>query len=139
MTVQILRDIEVDLADVIRRSPVANIPHANDILRAFILQSLELWVGKIDGKIACVFGLIPPTILSDTAYLWLLTTDAVDEHTFRFVRHSQRWMEEVLNRYSGVQGHVEQYNRKAIRWLKWLGAEIDPPVGGQHAFWIRKK
>lgn len=140
MKVQILRDSQIDIGDVVMRSPVADDPESIMILRGFIFRSSEFWVGKVEGKTACIFGLIPPSILSDTAYLWLLTTDAVDENTFLFVRHSQQWMEQALKRYSVIHGHVAQYNRKAKRWLEWLGAEINPSAeGGRHAFVIKAK
>lgn len=138
MKVEILRDHQIDPGDVIRRSPVCDQPKANDILRVYILNSAEFWVGKVDGEIACIFGLIPPTLLEDSAYLWLLTTNTIEEHTFMFVRHSQRWMEEALNRYKFIHGHVAQDNVKAKRWLRWLGARILDPEGGRQAFEIRK-
>jgi len=139
MKAEILRDYQIDISDVLRRSPVKDQPQANDILRVYIINSVEFWVGKIDGEIACIFGLIPPTILSDSAYMWLLTTDLVEEHTFMFVRHSQQWMEGALNRYKSIHGHVAIDNFKAKRWLRWLGARILDSEGGSQAFEIRKR
>lgn len=139
MRVEIVQDQDVDIIDVIRRSTVRDVPHSKDVLRVYILNSIEFWVGKVDGEIACVFGLIPPSLLADSAYLWLLTTDVVDANTFLFIRHSRRWIENNLKRYKCINGHVLPDNKKAKRWLRLLGAKIYEPEGGRQAFVIRNK
>lgn len=91
--------------------------------------SSSIWVGLIDEKLACIWGLIPPTLVSNQAYLWLYTTDVITEHQFVLVRHSQLVMEEILKRYKSVCGHVVtgHGDSKSIRWLKWLGAKFGEP------------
>ena len=92
-------------------------------------MSTCIWVGLIDGQLACIWGLIPPTLLSNQAYLWLYTTDIIKEHQFVLVRHSQLVMEEILRRYESVVGHVimGKGDSKSVRWLKWLGAKFGEP------------
>src|SRR5215472_12518279 len=114
-----------DVADIIRRSPVAEQPNAEYILRRWLRNSEEVWLGMHDDKVACVYGLAPPTAISNRAYLWLLTTDLVDRHKFLFIRHSQLVIEDALKRYEVITGHVAVGNHAARRWLRWLGAEID--------------
>ena len=58
---------------------------------ACLFLTSSLYVGLIDGRLVCIWGLIPPTLLSDQAYLWLHTTDAVQGHEFLFVRRSPSW------------------------------------------------
>jgi len=94
-----------------------------------LLMSTYIWIGLIDGKLACIWGLIPPTLMSNQAYLWLYTTDVIEEHQFILVRHSQLVMEEMLKRYPSICGHAIVGNDKAIRWLKWLGARFGEPQG----------
>lgn len=137
--IAICRDREINLQDVIRRSEVAHIPEAEDILRDCMYRSIQVRVGLVDNTVACVWGLIPPTILSDSAWLWLITTDIVAEHKFLFVRHSQRYIEEALKEYPTILGDCLIDNVPARRWLKWLGAEFSVPVGGRVPFVIRKK
>ena len=139
MVARIVRSADIDLSDVLRRSPVADIPLARDKLRAFIFASCEVWAGYVDTEVACVCGLIPPTLLSDYAYLWLLNTDIVEQHQFLFIRHSQIWLQGILKRYSYITGHVELENVKAIRWLKWLGATLGEPEMGKIPFRIRAR
>jgi hypothetical protein len=103
-----------------------------------LLMSAMMWAGLIDGKLACLWGLIPPTLLSNQAYLWLYTTDVIKEHQFLLVRHSQLVMEQMLEEYPSVCGHAIAGNDKAIRWLKWLGAKFGEPHGMNIPFRITK-
>jgi hypothetical protein len=92
-------------------------------------MSSSIWVGLIDDRLACIWGLIPPTLMSNQAYLWLYTTDVIKEHQFILIRHSQLVMEEILKRYKSVCGHVimGEADSKSVRWLKWLGAKFGEP------------
>ena len=106
--------------------------------RCLMLTS-SLWVGLVEGKLICTWGLIPPTLMSDQAYLWLYTTPALKEHQFIFVRKSQIALEGMLKEYPLITGHASAENTQAIRWLKWLGATFSDPVGKFLPFTIRKK
>lgn len=100
--------------------------------------SIAIWVGFIDDGIACIWGLIPPTMLSNQAYLWLYTTDLIKHHQFILIRHSQRVIERMLETYPMIVGHVTLGDSKAIRWLRWLGAEFGFPQGTGLPFKIRR-
>lgn len=102
------------------------------------LMSVAIWVGLIDGEVACMWGLVPPSFLSNQAYLWLYTTDLIKEHQFILVRHSQIVMENLLEEYPSIVGHATVGDKKAIRWLRWLGAEFGYPQGTGLPFRIRK-
>lgn len=102
-------------------------------------RSSELWVGIYRGTIGCVWGLIPPTILSDKAYLWLYTNqDMVLEHQFTFIRASQIIVKGLLEKYSVIYGTVERKYPRARLWIEWLGGEITPE-GNTLRFEIRRK
>lgn len=109
------------------------------IMNQFVLATPDLWVGFIDGEVACVWGCVPPTLMSSHAYLWLYTTEAVKEHQFLFIRHSQVALGRLLEKYDSIIGTAVIGNEQAIRWLKWLGAEFLQPVGKKLPFVIRKK
>lgn len=110
-----------------------------ETLRACLLRSVEVRYGIVDGKVACVWGLIPPTLLSTSAWLWLDTTEIVAEHKFLFVRYSQRYVEEALKTYPKLIGDCIVGNWSGRRWLEWLGAEFSPAIGGRWPFVIRAK
>lgn len=109
------------------------------ILHRFMIDSLWVWIGKQDDEVLCFMGLIPPTLLSDRAYLWLKTTHAMQEHVFVFIRHSQRVVAEMLKEFPLIVGHCEVSATRSIRWLRWLGAEFGTPTGRAVPFEIRAK
>lgn len=130
---------DVTLAEIFKRSPVKHIPKGDELLRKCVYRSTDVRYGFVNGECACVWGLIPPTLLSNSAYLWLLTTDLVEQHKFLFVRHSQRWMEEALLTYPVIIGDLASDDPIARRWLEWLGAKFGATIEGRHTFVIKKK
>jgi|SRR5580704_117825 hypothetical protein len=137
--IKVAHENSVDILAVIKRSPVYDNANAVAILNNWWLASDKVWAGMVDGEIACLWGLAPPTFLSENAYLWLLTTDLVEEHKFLFIRYSQRYVEEMLKVYPRIVGHVETTNTQAIRWIRWLGAKIGEPENGFRPFTIRRR
>jgi len=95
----------------------------------------EAWVGFVDGRFVCCWGLIPPSFLSNQAYIWMWAAGKVP-HQFLFVRHSQIQVKKFLNRYASITGHCKINNVSAQRWLKWLGAKFDEPREGTRTFVI---
>lgn len=129
----------VDLRTIIQDSNVANIAGGEDLLRQCIHRSAVVRYGLVNDRVACVLGLIPPTLLSERAYIWMLATKLVDAHKFLFVRYSQRWMEEALNHYSEIYGDMVGENESTRRWLRWLGADFNESIGVRTPFVIRRK
>ena len=137
--ITIQKDTPVNV-DIIKRSAARAIPGAEDLLRYLTQRSSDVWQGFADGRIACIWGLIPPTILSETAWLWLIyAPDLVEEHKFIFVRNSQRFIEYALSLYPTIVGQVDPAQRTSVRWLKWLGAEFGSVRNGMMDFEIRRK
>lgn len=128
---------EKDWANVAQRSAFGldGLP----TLRKLLAESAVVYVGKYEGEIACVYGLVPPTLLSESVYLWLLTTELVAQHPFLFVRHSQRVVEQILKKHPMIIGTTSHSNKSAISWLKWLGAEYSEGRNGMLNFVIRRK
>ena len=104
-------------------------PHDRKTMDFCLLMSTVIWAGFIDDVLACIWGVIPPTLMSYQAYLWLYTTDAIKGHEFLLVRHSQMVIEDILDEYPSVVGHAIIGSEKSIRWVKWLGAKFDEPQG----------
>lgn len=104
-----------------------------------IASTGEQFAGMISGKLVCVWGLCPPTVLSNRAYLWLYVLGDIEAHKFLFVRHSQRVIETALRDYDVIYGVTDVRNTSAIRWIKWLGAIYSQPDGLLAPFTIRHK
>ena len=107
--------------------------------RQSLVLTTTVWAGVADGKLVCVWGLVPPTLLSDSAYLWLYTTEAIKGHVFLFIRHSQIAIKAMLELYPTITGVTRIGNARSLRWLKWLGAEFGEPNGLLLPFVIRNK
>lgn len=130
--------------DEVRRliySDGASTLSSNDIraLDHCLMMTSQMWVGSVDRVMLCAWGLIPPTLMSDQAYLWLYTTEKVQDYLFVFVRHSQRAVEAMLKEYPTIVGHASVDNERGIRWLKWLGAVFGDPQGKAIPFMIKAK
>lgn len=132
-------NVKIDYPNVVARSPIRAMPKAPEQLKRFVEHASFCYVGMVDGLIVCVYGIVSPSLLSDRAYLWMLTTDEVDEHRFLFIRHSQRVVESVLEKYSYIIGDTSIGDKKSLRWLKWLGAEFGFPQEGTLPFTITRK
>lgn len=102
-------------------------------------MSSECWTGYVDSKLICCWGLIPPTLLSNQAYLWMHCTPDIRDHKFLLVRHSQIVVAKMLERYPRIVGDCLLDASDSIRWLKWLGATFGEPQGAYIPFVIRKK
>jgi len=122
---RLVKDIELD-------------SHGEKTMDFCLLMSTVIWGGFINDELACIWGVIPPTLMSDQAYLWLYTTDVIKGHEFILVRHSQMVIENVLDEYPSIVGHAIIGSSKSIRWLKWLGARFGPPQGTAVPFRITR-
>ena len=103
-----------------------------------LAQTSTLYMGTVDGEFVCTWGLIPPTLMSESAYLWLYAGE-LKEHQFVFIRQSQRVIEMILEEFPVIVGVTRVGQVKTIRWLKWLGATFGNPDGMILPFTIRKK
>lgn len=129
----------VTLAEIFKRSPFTHVDQGEELLQQCVYRSTEVRYGFVNDECACVWGLIPPTLLSSSAYLWLITTDLVEKHKLLFVRHSQRWIEKALRTYPIIIGDWVPGEVSERRWLEWLGAEFGPVIEGRVTFTIKKK
>lgn len=108
-----------------------------EVLQQWMTISSVVWSSVADEKLLCLWGLIPPTFLSDQAYLWLHVAEAAYEHEFVLVRRSQIEVKKMLVMYPRIVGHCEVGEARSIRWLRWLGATFGEPDGKLIPFVIR--
>jgi hypothetical protein len=110
--------------------------HKQILLRS-TKNSSHLWIGTNDETILCFFGLIPPTLLSDTAYLWLYCTADMQGHTIPLIRHSKRAVKTWLELYDCIVGHGHIDRPRSLAWLRMIGAVFGEPQGAVIPFEIR--
>lgn len=92
-------------------------------IEEYATKSNPIYVGLYSDDLVCVFGFVVPSLLSDSAYLWLYTTDALNRHKIKFARHSARFMREMQELYPRIIGHC-MAGSSSITWLLWLGAKF---------------
>jgi hypothetical protein len=136
MTVWIRAAKLSDIEQVVKNTPL-DTKAAIDISKTYFKGSIFTWAGGVDSGIACLYGLISPTVLNDTAYLWLITNDLVDQHQFSFVRHSQIEVKKMLEVFPLIKGHVLETEKRSKRWLKWLGVSLGQRKNGFIEFELR--
>lgn len=102
-------------------------------------NSSALWIGFADSDVFCIMGTIPPTLLSDCAYLWFYTTKHFPKHSRTVARWSRGCVAEALDLYPTLVGHCALGADKSIRWLKWLGAVFTDPLDKAIPFEIRAR
>lgn len=134
------RPLKSELRRMIRRDlPLSSAESI--IMDQCLRDSTDVWAGLYDGTVGCVFGIKPPTFLSDKAYFWLYTNDEmVSDHVFVFIRGAQRVLDELLKRYAVIHGVVDPKYPKARKWIRWMGGEFNKASGdGPLEFQIRRK
>ncbi len=85
----------------------------------------------IEGEVAALAGLIYATLLGGEAMPWLMTGAPVERHRKAFMKITWARSREMLARHGTLVCNVHADYARSIRWLRWLGFEIDParPLG----------
>jgi len=125
-------DIE-KLKDHLRESDVIEIWNSHHLIPEDALEisfedsELCLTIEK-NGIPIGMFGITPPTLLADTASVWLLATQELETLNKSFVKESKGFIEMFLARYPTLENYIDANNIKSFIWLKRCGAKIDPPA-----------
>lgn len=98
------------------------------LLGTCVERSEMAWAGLVDDRVACIFGVVGASVLSETGYPWMLGTDLIDDHAKAFLRRNKAMVGVMLARYPHLTNYVDARNAKAIGWLRWLGFTIRPAV-----------
>lgn len=135
--------------ETIDRARASDLISSNDLprlgeaeLKAFdtyIQNSLVIWIGSRDRRPVNMWGIIPPTMISDVAYLWHHLLTHPGDHTFVLARYSRLAVERVLKHYPRLVGHCRQGDSEAQKWIRWLGGEFGYPQGELVPFTIQAK
>lgn len=137
MTVTIATASKAVVKDLISQANSIRLGDAK-VLNDALIRTQHLWVGWHHGQPVFAWGLIPPTLLSSSAYLWMVSIDEAEAHQFVLIRHSQIAMKQMLECYETIVGHCDVDAARSIRWLKWLGAIFGPPDGTMLPFTIQR-
>jgi hypothetical protein len=89
--------------------------------------STHAWTGLVDGEPACMFGVVPASMMSGIGVPWMLGTDLVEQHATAFLRRNRRYVKLMTQAYNYLVNYVDDRNVKAIAWLEWLGFAMSEP------------
>jgi len=97
---------------------------STDAVRYSLHVSVHSWAWNVEGEVACLFGLVAPSLISHCAMPWVITTPLVERHPIEFMRGSRRMLAHMLQLFPTLEGYVDARHDVSIRWLRWLGFRI---------------
>lgn len=93
-----------------------------------VVWSEEAWTARIDGEVACMWGVRPADLMGWTGVPWMLGSEAVAQNGTLLLRHSRQIVARWRGMYPVLRNMVDARHERSIRWLRWLGFEIGPAV-----------
>lgn len=81
-----------------------------------------------EDKALCAFGIVPFSVLSAVGAPWMVGTKDLEQHARPFIRKCRRELGVYFSEWSRLFNFVDARNVKSIRWLRWLGFKILPPM-----------
>lgn len=97
-------------------------------LRRCLRETPKAFAAVIDGEVCCLFGVTPRSILTGHGMLWMLGTDGIVRHQYRFLRDSIECADAMNREYPILMNYVSDANEASKRWLRWLGFTLDDPA-----------
>ena len=89
--------------------------------------------GTGDERCVLLFGVAPLSLMSDTGVPWMLATRDWDAFmdaglNLIFARRCRACLAEMGRDFARLENRVHAANRRAARWLAWMGFRLDPPA-----------
>lgn len=91
-------------------------------LEAIINGNNEIFLCLYEDKVTAIFGVNP--IEDVGGGIFFLATDDFEEFSFEVARYSGQFIVHWVRKYGYLCNYVAVENKKSIRWLKWLGANV---------------
>jgi RimJ/RimL family protein N-acetyltransferase len=98
-----------------------------EVLVESVERSASAWAGLADGKLVCLFGVVPMSLVGVTGIPWLLGSDDVCTYGRAFLRRNRAYVHAMLAEYPVLTNVVDARNDVSIRWLRWLGFRLGEP------------
>lgn len=93
-------------------------------LRQSISRSIVSYCVDIDGVPSAVWGIVPDSLLGDSANVWFLGAPEMSKIKKTFMRVSRQVIAEFLISFPVLWNHVDARYTKTFRWLKSCGAQF---------------
>jgi len=92
-----------------------------EALAESVERSAMAWAGLADGRLVCLFGVVPASLAGVTGVPWLLGSDDVCAYSRAFLRRNRAYVSAMLGEFPVLRNVVDARNEVSIRWLRWLG------------------
>lgn len=125
-------------ADVVE-GEIATGLSAKEALVLSVQSSFEAIAAYADDRLVMLAGVVPASLISSNAAPWMVGTDELTKHAFKLCRENRRYVKKWLTWFPYLENWVDAENKVALKWLKWLGFELEDPIpwGGSGHFFIR--
>lgn len=98
----------------------------------FITDSTYIWACAGDNRVGAIWGVITPTLLSDSGYVWAHILPWAKQYPKTTAR-AVRWaLKETQKEYPILWGLCEEESH----WLRWIGAKFKGREGPYISFVI---
>ena len=99
-----------------------------DVLLESLRRAEEAYTGLVDDIPVCMFGVMNGAPMSGVGIPWMVGTKHLDKYAVLFLRRCGPVVEAMADHYKVLRNYVDARNTRAIRWLQWLGFEIQEAV-----------
>lgn len=103
-----------------------------DCMEYGFMASQECYTILYKGIPCAIYGIVPTTLIGSSANIWLLGTPDMCHIKKTFMKLSRLCIGEWLNKYPVLWNIVPTSYTKSLRWLKWLGANINALDDGKY-------
>lgn len=74
-----------------------------------------------NGEVGAMWGAQVKSIVTDTAFMWMLGSHHVPKHRKVLLRGSRYFVERVQKMYPRLECCVDARYTQAVRWIEWMG------------------
>lgn len=86
------------------------------------------FTATVDGKVGCMLGVTPVSLLGNTGVPWMLGTDLVTQYRGALGRRVGKYIRMMLDEFDILRNYVHAENEVAVRWLQRVGFTLHAPV-----------
>ena len=98
-------------------------------------NSSEIWAGFWQSELAAIWGIVPVSLLSDTAFIWSIGTPVLRQCPKTFLRVTREWIRTVQQEYPILMGCCDH----KTTLVKHLGAVFTKGPGDYDIFTIGER
>lgn len=102
------------------------IPEQSIVLCVKVSKRSDAWL--VDGRPAAIAGVADSWEGKGIGRVWMLASDEAEQFPKRLLHGNREYVQELLEGYEMLSNFVDDRNKKAQRWLNWLGFTIGEPV-----------